>query len=191
MLKLAILASATRAISSLSPAATFDLNPQVPLRPIDAAVTWWSSNSCRINASDAASRQTIVVLETGLCQRVPGEAAFPGYRIACGSANGGAAGSIEFCEDTACNKCSLAQSFGSASTCLPNNAAIFGSASFSVRCPAGPAVAQPQPLSLPANAFAITWSSSFCAAATSTSHRTIVIGQKGTCERVPAGAGNG
>jgi hypothetical protein len=154
------------------------------LRSSDAMVSWFSSSDCK---ADLPNVKTLVVLSQGVCQRVPGDAAFPGYRVFCN--DGELSGRIEYCRDTSCTNCTLARPFLGSSSCLPNDASSFGAASYNIRCPSPIAnkktEAIAEAIALAPSTFLIQWNAA-ATCATDNVQRTLVIGVQDLCQRVPA-----
>ena len=117
-----------------------------------------------------------------MCQRVPG--ALASYVVRC---SGGGAGAISFCDTADCSACGLTRTIDSPRSCVPNDEALFGSASYSIKCPSLAAVeAVPGVNPVRDNGFVIQWSGD--RGCGNSSSRSLVIGTQGVCQRVPAGA---
>ena len=112
--------------------------------------------------------------------------ALASYVVRC---SGAGAGSISFCDSADCSACAVTRAVGGAGAeaCLANDAALFGSAAFSIKCPSLAAVERVEGVSpVRAGGFVVQWSAD-AACGGETSHRTLVVGAQGVCERVPAG----
>ena len=105
------------------------------------------------------------------------------YVVRC---SGGGAGSISFCDTADCSACGLTRFVDDARACLPNDAVLFGSAAYSVKCPSLAVVEPVEGVNpLRENGFVIQWSGDRNCG--ETSHRSLVVGTQDVCERVPAG----
>lgn len=157
------------------------------LRSTDALVSWFSASDCKTDQKTQV--KTMVILSQGICNRVPGDAAFPGYRVFCNT--GETAGRVEYCRDITCTNCSVTRPFLSSGSCLPNDASSFGAASYNVRCPSPIAMkkteAVAEAIAIPSNSFLVQWNAASTCASDNL-QRTLVIGVQKLCQRVPANA---
>lgn len=94
-------------------------------------VRWFTNPGCAGQEDVFSTERTIVVGSQGICHRVPNAPGNAGYKVNC---NADGTGDITYCSDTNCNSCSITAPFERES-CLPNDVARFGSASYTVTCP--------------------------------------------------------